>query len=276
MRTWQSTHNINKTYSRKEEQMDQSPKSHVEKVPILNISLHNVTMEEAVKECLRLIDEKRHAYVVPVNTDVIVKSDRDEKLRQCICEADLALADGKPLVWISRYLKTPLKERVTGSDLVPELLAECEKKGRSVFFLGGTEDAAMKAATNVKREHPGLHVAGTLTPEPGFEKDPDEIRNICTYIRTAGADLLVVCFGCPKQEYFVYDHRKECGAALTVCAGGTIDFLSGNVSRAPLWMQKAGLEWFYRFLKEPKRLFHRYFVDDMKIVGMVRKYGRKA
>ena len=106
----------------------------------------------------------------------------------------------------------------------------------------------------------------------GFEKDNSEIEKMNFIITKANPDILIVCFGCPKQERFIYENYKKYNAKVSVCAGATIDFLSGNIRRAPRWMSSHGLEWFYRFCQEPKRLFKRYFVDDMAIIKIIWNY----
>ena len=108
----------------------------------------------------------------------------------------------------------------------------------------------------------------------GFEKDEVELKRIQSMISKAKPDLLIVCFGCPKQEKFIYENYKKYDATVSICAGATVDFLAGNVSRAPKWMSDCGLEWFYRFLQEPKRMFKRYFIDDTKIIRLIWKYRR--
>lgn len=187
--------------------------------------------------------------------------------------SDLTLVDGQPLVWISKMKgNTPIREKISGSDLVPELLDELSRENRSVFILGGLGDTAKKAAKKVKKHYPGMSIAGTYAPPLGFEKDAKEIEKINHLVAKTHPDLLLACFGCPKQEKWIYENYKKCGAIVSVCAGATVDFLAGNIKRAPRWISQCGLEWFYRFLKEPRRLFKRYFIDDMGIVKLVWKY----
>ena len=149
------------------------------------------------------------------------------------------------------------------------------KEGRSVFVLGGKEDAAHKAAENIKARYPGLVVAGALSPSMGFEKKPEEVAYIRETLQKVKPDILLACFGCPKQEKWVSEHYRDCASGVTLCAGATVDFLAGNVKRAPKVFSENGLEWFYRFVKEPKRLFRRYFVDDMQIFCLAWKYRKE-
>ncbi len=244
----------------------------MEKMRLLNTYVNNVTLDEAVEFLLQKIREQTPAYVVEVNVDVVVKMETDPVLRQITDNADLTLVDGQPLIWISKLYGRPLKMKVSGSDLVPTLLQAAAKEGHSVFVLGGKEDAARKAAENIKACYPGLVMAGALSPSMGFEKKPEEVAYIRETLQKVKPDILLACFGCPKQEKWVSEHYRDCASGVTLCAGATVDFLAGNIKRAPKVFSENGLEWFYRFVKEPKRLFHRYFVDDMQIFRLAWKY----
>jgi N-acetylglucosaminyldiphosphoundecaprenol N-acetyl-beta-D-mannosaminyltransferase len=166
----------------------------------------------------------------------------------------------------------PVKEKISGSDLVPRLCKMAAEKDFSIFILGGKDGVARKAETNLKKRYPNLRCSGTYSPPLGFEKDEQELAHIRDLINEAKPDLLFVCFGCPKQEKWIADHYQQYDAKVSVCSGATVDFLAGTVKRAPRWMSECGLEWFYRFLMEPKRLFRRYFIDDMKILKVIWTY----
>lgn len=131
---------------------------------------------------------------------------------------------------------------------------------------------AERAAKNLLMKYPGIQISGWYSPPYGFENQPEEIEKMNAAIHSAGPDIVIVCLGCPKQERYVYENRDTYKAGISICAGATIDFLAGNVKRCPAWMSRYGLEWFYRFLQEPKRLFKRYFIDDIQILRMVLKY----
>lgn len=246
----------------------------MEKQSLLNTYVNNVTMQEAVEEIEKLICSDKKSYIVPINVDVVMKIEEDAYLRKIADQADMVLVDGTPLVWISKYFKKPVKEKVSGSDLVPALCKAAEEKGYSLFILGGKDGVAEQAKKKLEEKYPGIRIVGTLAPPLGFEKDPVELARINDTISQAKPDLLIVCFGCPKQEKFIYENIEKYDAKVSVCAGATVDFLAGNVKRAPKWMSDNGLEWFYRFTQEPGRLFKRYFVDDVKILSLIRKYGR--
>lgn len=242
------------------------------KQPLLNTYVNNLTMSETVSEICRLIEEKKKSYVVAINVDVVVKMEQDSFLKKITDEADLTLVDGKPLVWIAKWHKHPVKAKISGSDMVPELCRVAAEKGYSIFIIGGADGIAHKAKENLERNLSDINIVGTYAPPFGFEKDEIEIEKINGLITSAHPDIVIVCFGCPKQEKWIYENYQKYDGTVSVCAGATVDFLAGNVNRAPSWMSNHGVEWFYRFLQEPRRMFKRYFIDDMKIIKLVWKY----
>ena len=246
----------------------------MKKQPLLNTYVNNLTMIETIEEIESLIKQKKKSYVVPINVDVVMKIEEDKTLKELTDNADLTLVDGKPLIWISKWLKRPIKEKISGSDLVPLLCEVSAERGYSIFILGGKDGIADLAKKRLEQQYKNIQIVGTYAPPLGFEKDDKGIERMNTLISSASPDLLFVCLGCPKQEKFIYENYKKYDATVSVCAGATVDFLAGNVKRAPKWMSEHGLEWFYRFLQEPKRLFKRYFVDDVKILKIIVKYWR--
>lgn len=242
------------------------------KEQFLNTYINNLTMNETIENIEYMIQNKKNSYVVPINVDVVMKIENDEKLKRIIDEADMVLVDGKPLIWISKIKKNKIKEKVSGSDLVPKLCEISNKKGYSIFIIGGKEGVAEAAKQKLKEKYSNINIVGTYAPPFGFENDQEELNKINKIISSVKPDLLFACFGCPKQEKWIYDNYNKYGAKVSICAGATVDFLAGNIKRAPKWMSDCGLEWFYRFLQEPKRLFKRYFIDDMKIIKLLFKY----
>lgn len=244
----------------------------MKKIKLLNTYVNNVSMQETTDAIEALIHADKKSYVVAVNVDVIMKIEQDTLLKELTDKADIVLVDGKPLIWISKIHKKPIKAKISGSDLVPRLCEISAKKGYTMFILGGMDGIAEKAKKRLEKKLPGIKIVGTYAPPFGFEKDEQELAKINNMISEAHPELLITCFGCPKQEKFIYNNIDKYDAKVSVCAGATVDFLAGNVKRAPKWMSEHGLEWFYRFLQEPKRMFKRYFVDDVKILGLVWKY----
>lgn len=244
----------------------------MEKQPLLNTYVNNVDMDEALNEIDQMIASGGKHYVVAVNVDVIMKIEQDAYLKEITDHADMVLVDGKPLVWIAKWHGHPVKAKISGSDLVPLLCERAQEKKYSIFILGGKDGIADQARRNLEKKIPGINIVGTYAPPFGFEKDQVELNHINEMISEVHPDLLIACLGCPKQEKWIYENYQKYDAKVSVCAGATVDFLAGNVSRAPKWMSDHGLEWFYRFLKEPKRMFKRYFVDDVKIIKLIKKY----
>lgn len=243
-----------------------------EKQELLNTYINNVSMGEAIETIEQMIAADKKSYVVAINVDVVIKIEKDPYLKKIIDHADMVLVDGKPLVWISNLYGKPLKAKISGSDMVPVLCEVAAQKGYKIFIIGGKDGMADWAKRNLKEKYPGIEIVGTYAPPIGFEKNERELDKINSMISAKHPDLLIACFGCPKQEKWIYENIKKYDAKVSICAGATVDFLAGKIKRAPRWMSEHGLEWFYRFLQEPRRLFKRYFIDDIKIIELIIKY----
>lgn len=244
------------------------------RIKFMNTEVDNLTMQEALDAIDDLIMKDCNAYVVTPNVDHIIQLERGGELVEVYKHANLILTDGKPLIWISKWYRTPIKEKISGSDLFPRLCALAAKKGYKMFFLGAAEGVAAKAAEKLKKKHHGLQVVGTYSPPFGFEKNEEEMNNIKKMIRVAKPHILIVGLGCPKQELFILHHREELGVPISLGLGASLDFEAGNIKRAPRWMADHGLEWLYRITQDPKRLAKRYLVDDRKIFGLAIKYKK--
>lgn len=247
----------------------------MEKIRFLNTYVNACTMDGCIREIERMIACGASHYVVAVNSDVIVKIEEDAYLKSISDQADMVLVDGKPLIWIAKKYKYPVTEKISGSDLVPKLCERAAEKGYTVYILGGKEGVAEQAKNCLAQKYPDIRIVGTYAPPLGFESDGVELSKINQQISEVSPDILLVCLGCPKQEKFVYENIGKYRAGVSICAGATVDFLAETVKRAPKWMSNCGLEWLYRFLKEPRRLFRRYFIDDVKIFRLAKKYGRE-
>lgn len=242
------------------------------RIPFLNTYIDNLTAQEA-KACVdQLIQTPGYHYVVTPNSDIVVKMQDDPKLLEACNAADLILTDGQIVVKLSKKLGTPIKERVAMTDFVWDVMDLADEKGYKVFLFGGKEDVLEKATAKIKEKYPKLNIVGSYSPPFGFDNNKEQLKTANDRIKKSGADILIVFLGCPKQEMFIAENKDEYEVPISITMGGCVDFIAGGVKRAPMWMQKAGLEWFYRFLQEPKRMFRRYFIDDMRIFGLVRKY----
>jgi N-acetylglucosaminyldiphosphoundecaprenol N-acetyl-beta-D-mannosaminyltransferase len=245
-------------------------------VPVFRFAganIHNVTSREAVELVLELVQAPGCTYVVTPNSDHLVQLQIDRLLQVVYRDASLVLADGMPLVWASRILGEPLKERVTGADLLPSVCERAAQKGLAVFFLGAPPGVARQAADKLVQTYSGLQVTGCYSPPYGFENDPEECQRIVEMINASGARLVFVGLGAPKQEYWMHRYRAELNAGVLLGIGAAIEFAAGSLARAPAWMQKAGLEWFYRLLREPKRLALRY-LRDFKVFALIGREWR--
>ena len=241
-----------------------TPDEMIEKRNLFGIKIDAVDMDEAVAVLRDWVDSPSGTcrYVVTPNVDHAVLLQESEGLQKSYRDADLILADGHPIVWASRILRQPLPERVAGSELVPKLFDSYEQAGRlKVFLLGAQEGVGLRAATNMKKMWPRVETVGVYSPPMGFEKDEQECDNILERIASCQPDVVVVGFGAPKQEIWVQKHYQQIEAKAALCVGATIDFLAGEKKRAPVWMQRGGLEWLHRMCSEPKRLVKRYAKD---------------
>ena len=246
------------------------------RIKFLNTYIDSLTIQEAVDEAENLIQKLGSSYIVTPNLDHIVMLETDKEFAEIYSNADLILADGKPLIWISKLLKKPIKEKISGSDFFPRMCNMCADKGYSIFILGAAEGVADKAAENLCNKFNGLKIAGTYSPPFGFEKDEKELEKINSIVNCGFPDVLAVSLGSPKGEKFLYRHLAEYEVSLGISIGATIDFEAGNVKRAPKWMSEIGLEWLFRITQEPKRLIKRYWNDAVKIIPIIRKYGDKS
>lgn len=238
--------------------------SSASRVDLFGVAIDAVRMDQAVQQVLSWVDEPFGAcrYIVTPNADHTVMLQEHESLREAYHDADMVLADGFPVILASRLLGRRLPERVAGSDLVPALFKAADpKKPLRIFLLGAAPGVADRAAKRIEAAWPGVVVADTYSPPFGFEHDEVEQERILTRVRTTSPDILVVGLGAPKQEIWVHTHRAKIQAPVALCVGATIDFLAGERSRAPRWLQRIHMEWLYRLLGEPRRLFWRYARD---------------
>lgn len=235
------------------------------KVVILGVPIDNLSMDEVIQALEDQILEGGFHQVATANVDFLINSIHDDELHEALCRCDLVLPDGMPLVWASRLMSTGLKERVAGADLVPRLVDLAAARGYRLFLLGAEEECSARAAAWMESQYPGVCVAGRCSPE--FKPlDQMDHEDILSKIEAARPDILLVAFGNPKQEKWLAMHRHRLNVPLCIGIGGSLDFLSGKVSRAPKWMQSNGLEWAYRMSQEPARLANRYLGNALGVV----------
>lgn len=235
------------------------------RVRLMGCEIDNLSMEETLQTVEGFIASGQPHQHVVVNVDKLVKARRDPALRQVINDCALINVDGMPVVWASRLLGRPLKERVAGVDLFEAIMARAARKGWRIFLLGAREEIVSRVRLLYEAKYPGLRIAGHRN---GYWK-PEEEAQVVQQIADARADILFVAISSPKKEQFLAQHQARMKVPFAMGVGGTFDVAAGHVKRAPLWMQRTGLEWFYRFLQEPRRMFRRYFIEDMAFFGML-------
>ena len=238
---------------------------------VLGCAVDNLTMGETLDRIGEMIASGRPHQHVVVNADKVVKAARDPQLARIIEQCDLINADGMPVVWASHLLGQPLKQRVTGVDLFFNLLERAEQRGWRVYFLGAREEVVREVERRSRDRHPDLRIAGARN---GYWSEAEEAEVVRT-IQRARADILFVAISSPRKEEFLARYQALMRVPFAMGVGGTFDVMAGVVRRAPLWMQRTGLEWFYRFLQEPRRMFRRYFIDDMAIFAMAFREWRE-
>ena len=239
------------------------------KVTISNIDIDSVTMAQTLARIQDLVAEGTPAIVVTPNVDHIVRLRRDREFLDVYKRAKLVLADGVPLLWAARFLRTPLPQKVSGSDLFPEVCRVSAQNGYKLFFLGGRPGAASRAAEAMLQRYPGIVAIDSYCPPFGFERDEAENRRVAIMIKQASPDILFVGLGAPKQEKWIFGCYQDLGVPVSIGVGATFDFISGFVRRSPELLQQRGLEWLWRLLMEPKRLWRRYLVEDMRFAWII-------
>lgn len=234
-------------------------------ITVAGIPVANLTEDEAITTINDLIADGRSHYAAVVNAAKIVAANRDQALKQDLINADIVTADGMSVVWASRVLGQPLKQRVAGIDLFERLVEHAAQRGLSVYFLGAREQSVRGVTALFANKYPALRIAGC---RDGYF-DSSEERSVCEGIRQSGADLLFVAMGSPKQERWIASNLGRTGVRFAMGVGGSFDHLSGLVRRAPRWMQRSGLEWLYRLVREPGRLWHRYLIGNTAFIWLI-------
>jgi N-acetylglucosaminyldiphosphoundecaprenol N-acetyl-beta-D-mannosaminyltransferase len=244
-------------------------------IPCQNVTIAGVSIDaldfDAVVDAIAQRAQSGGApgYVVTPNAHHVVLYQRDTLLRQIYRDAFLVVPDGVPLLWAATLVGTPLRGRVNGTDLTEALCARAARDGLRVFLLGGRDGAADAAAEHLTMKYPGLSICGTYCPPMGFENDPEENAKIHATVAAARPHLLFVGLGAPKQEYWMHRNLAQLGVPMAVGIGVSFELLGGFVPRAPVWMQRSGLEWLHRLVNEPNRLWKRYIFGNATFCWLV-------
>jgi N-acetylglucosaminyldiphosphoundecaprenol N-acetyl-beta-D-mannosaminyltransferase len=234
-----------------------------ERVSVAGVAVDALTEGEVVAHVMGALRRGQGGHIVTPNVDICRKAARDPVLARLVAAADLAVADGMPLVWAARLLGTPLPERVTGADLMCSLSAAAARHGFPVYLLGGPPGVAERAAATLAERCPELVVAGVSAPPLGFETCPEALADLRRSLVTAAPRIVFVGLGFPKQDLLIASLRADLPGTWFIGCGAAIAFTAGALPRAPAWMRRAGLEWLFRLMTEPARLARRYLVEDL-------------
>ncbi|MDD6561830.1 MAG: WecB/TagA/CpsF family glycosyltransferase [Veillonellaceae bacterium] len=216
---------------------------------ILGVNVNSLTMVQAVEKVQQFIDERENALIATANAEMLMRATQDEELKHILNSADLVVPDGAGTVWAANYLGVEMPERVAGYDLAQELMREAPSRGDRIYFFGSAPGVAESAREKAMELYPGIKIVGTRN---GFFSEADE-PEIIAEIKAARPDILLAALGVPKQEKWLYKYRQALQVPVAIGVGGTLDVMAGVMQRAPLWMQKAKLEWLFRGLKQPSR-----------------------
>lgn len=242
-----------------------------QKVNIGGTYISNVSLEDTLEIFSEAIENhvKKRICVIPVNC--IVWAGENKALQQIYNTADLALCDGVPILWMSKLFGTPLKGRVTGLDLLPSFIKVCAEKNYSIFLLGAKPGVGNQLAEQLQKTYPALRISGIYTPPMAASFSEEENQRMVDLINAAAPDIVWVSLSAPKQDYWIAEHFTKLNTKIVIGVGGAFEVSAGLIARAPKWMQQNGLEWLFRFLQEPKRLFYRYFIEAPRIIPLIVK-----
>lgn len=238
-----------------------------ERIHLLGSYLDPLTMDETLECVEAFVTSGEHVQHVVINAGKINLMAQNPTCRQIINKSALINADGQSIVWAARFLGYDVPERVTGIDLFEALVKKAAEKGWRPYYFGATEDVVQAVVTKHRRQYPKLDIAGFRN---GYFEEVESME-IAEAIRDSRADLLFVAFSSPKKEIWVHDYQSVMEVPFVMGVGGSFDVLAGKTKRAPKWIQRIGLEWFYRWVQEPRRMFKRYIIGNIAFIKRVLK-----
>jgi N-acetylglucosaminyldiphosphoundecaprenol N-acetyl-beta-D-mannosaminyltransferase len=244
------------------------------RIMIGRVPVDVVTFEEALHRIDALVEKREGGYVVTPNVDHVVLAEQNPRFLEAYEGASLSLVDGFPLLVTARLMKTPLPEKISGSDLTVPLMELAAKRGHRVYLFGAGPGVADTAAKKLVERFPELKIAGTDSPMIDVNAGPDARKEPMEKLKAAKPDIVLMALGAPKQEILMHLIKDEVKPAVMLGIGATLDFIAGTVKRAPKWMSRVGLEWAFRMSQEPKRMFERYVIRDSKYPGIVIRHAR--
>ncbi len=238
------------------------------RVHFLKTAVDNLTLSETLEVISEAISNRTQIHHVVINAAKIVSMQKDLVLRESVNSADLINADGQAVVWASKFLGQPLKERVAGIDLMQRLVCLASREKYKIFFLGAKEEIVTKVVETYSQKYSQDIIAGFRNGY--FDKNEEE--KVAEEIQNSGANILFVAISSPKKEKFLYYNKEKLSKINFVMGvGGSFDVVAGIVKRAPIWMQKTGFEWLYRLMQEPRRMWKRYLIGNSKFIFLVLK-----
>lgn len=229
---------------------------------ILNTQVDALTMEETINEIEKIIESRIPTQHVVVNASKVNLMREDSELREIVNSCPLINADGASILWAAKKLGVPITERVTGIDLFLNLVKLSEEKGYKIYLFGAKEEVVNKVEKILKEKYPKIRIVGKRNGYFKEEDEPEMVKNM----KESGADIMFVAFSSPKKEYWINKYLQELNIPFVMGVGGSFDVIAGQTKRAPKWMQDHGLEWFYRFIQEPRRLWNRYVIGNGKFI----------
>ena len=239
--------------------------------PILNTYVNAISMEETISEVEKIIADGKPTQHVVINASKVNLMNEDQALRDIVNDCPLINADGASILWAAKKLGVPVTERVAGIDLFLNLVKLADEKGYKIYLFGAKEEVVQKVKRNFESQYSSLQIVGIRN---GYFAETDE-QEIVRNMAASGADMLFVAFSSPKKEYWVHKHLNELNIPLVMGVGGSFDVVAGVTDRAPKWMQNHGLEWFYRFIQEPRRMWTRYVIGNVKFIAYTYNVRKK-
>ncbi len=238
---------------------------------IMNTYVNAVSMDETIRCVEKIIEKGKPTQHVVINASKVNLMEDDLELRKIVNSCPLINADGASIVWAAKKLGVPLKERVTGCDLFQKLVKVASEKGYKIYLFGAKEKVVTKVKAIYEEQYPGIQIVGYRNGYFTEADEPEIVKNMAE----SGADMMFVAFSSPKKEYWVNKYLEQLNIPFVMGVGGSFDIVAGVTERAPQWFQDHGLEWFYRFIQEPRRMWKRYIMGNAKFVGLTYKYKYK-
>ena len=235
---------------------------------IMNTYVNAVSMQQTIEYVEKIIAERKPVQHVVINASKINLIESDPKLAEIVNSCPFIKADGASIVWAAKKLGIPVKERVTGCDLFQNLVAVAAKKGYKIFLFGAKEKVVSKVKEIYERKYPGIKIVGYRN---GYFTEAEE-PEIIEQMKDSDADMMFVAFSSPKKEYWINKYINELNIPFVMGVGGSFDIVAGVTDRAPKWWQDHGLEWLYRLIQEPHRMWKRYIIGNLKFVGLTYQY----